>query len=80
MSQKSRTNDLIIEDSQEGETILGDGKSGVMALEEDEDQLPSRSGLTRPRSSNKPRLVGLGMSGPIMSTDVRYLCFRNNFV
>ncbi|XP_052245400.1 probable ubiquitin carboxyl-terminal hydrolase MINDY-4 isoform X2 [Dreissena polymorpha] len=62
-------NDLVIEDSVEGETILGDGKAGVMSLEEEEDQLPTRSLQSRPRSSNKPRSVGLGMSGPIINTE-----------
>ncbi|XP_060606069.1 probable ubiquitin carboxyl-terminal hydrolase MINDY-4 [Ruditapes philippinarum] len=62
---KSNNSDLVIEDSHEGETLLGDGKSGVLQLEEEEDQLPTRTMQSRPRSAAKP--MSLGMSGPITS-------------
>lgn len=64
---KQNHSDLVIEDSHEGETVLGDGKSGVLQQEEDEDQLPARVVQTRPRSAVKPR--ALGMSGPITNTE-----------
>lgn len=64
---KSHQSDLVIEDSHEGETVLGDGKLGVLQLEEEEDQVPSRVIQNRPRSSNRPRT--LGMSGPILTTE-----------
>ena len=60
----------MIEDSHEGETVLGEGKSGVLQQEEDEDQLPDRNHPHRPKSSNKPRILSLGMSGPITNTEV----------
>ncbi|XP_053394221.1 probable ubiquitin carboxyl-terminal hydrolase MINDY-4 isoform X2 [Mercenaria mercenaria] len=65
--QKSSNSDLVIEDSHEGETVLGDGRSGVLQLEEEEDQLPTRTVQSRPRSAAKPR--SLGMSGPITSNE-----------
>ncbi|KAL4222611.1 hypothetical protein ACF0H5_018652 [Mactra antiquata] len=64
---KGSNSDLVIEDSHEGETVLGDGKSGVLQLDDDEDQLPTRVAQNRPRSSVKPR--SLGMSGPIINTE-----------
>ena len=69
-TDKVNSNDLVIEDSTEGETILGQGRAGVMQLEP-EDQLPTQPKLTqsRPRSSAKTRTLG-GMSGPITSTEV----------
>lgn len=60
----------MIEDSHEGETVLGDGRSGVMNVEQETDQLPTRGVMSRPRSAAKSRPVGLGMSGPIVSTEV----------
>ncbi|XP_052812235.1 probable ubiquitin carboxyl-terminal hydrolase MINDY-4 [Mya arenaria] len=69
MLKKGSNSDMVIEDSTEGETILGDGRAGVLSLEEEEDQLPSRQVQTRQRSANKARSVGLGMSGPITSTE-----------
>ena len=69
VSDKQHSNDLVIEDSTEGETVLGHGKAGVLQMEE-EDQLPTnpRTTQARPRSSAKHR--GLGISGPITSTEV----------
>lgn len=64
---KSYNSDLVIEDSHEGETVLGDGKSGILQQEEEEDQLPTCSVQSRPRSAAKPR--SLGMSGPITSNE-----------
>ena len=70
-TDKVSSNDLVIEDSTEGETVLGQGRAGVMQLES-EDQLPTQPKLTqsRPRSSAKNRSLGGGMSGPITSTEV----------
>lgn len=65
---KSNNSDLVIEDSHEGETLLGDGKSGVLQMEDEEDQLPTRTVQNRPRSTAKPR--SLGMFGPITNTEV----------
>ncbi|WAQ94498.1 MINY4-like protein [Mya arenaria] len=51
MLKKGSNSDMVIEDSTEGETILGDGRAGVLSLEEEEDQLPSRQVQTRQRNS-----------------------------
>ncbi|XP_060086073.1 probable ubiquitin carboxyl-terminal hydrolase MINDY-4 [Ylistrum balloti] len=58
---KSETGDLVIEDNLESETILGDGKSGVLAQESPE--ITPSTQKSRPRSSTKHR----GLSGPVTS-------------
>ncbi|XP_069114259.1 probable ubiquitin carboxyl-terminal hydrolase MINDY-4 [Argopecten irradians] len=60
-SNRTETGDLVIEDNLESETILGDGKSGVLG--QDTSDVTSSTQKTRPRSSNKHR----GLSGPITS-------------
>ncbi|OWF43742.1 probable ubiquitin carboxyl-terminal hydrolase MINDY-4 isoform X2 [Mizuhopecten yessoensis] len=58
---KTKTGDLVIEDNLESETVLGDGKSGVLAQESAE-YTPSTQ-KSRPRSSAKHR----GLTGPVTS-------------
>ena len=68
---KSHNSDMVIEDSHEGESVMGEGKLGVMNVESEEDQLPTRGVMSRPRSAAKTRPVGYGMSGPITNTEVK---------
>lgn len=77
---KNHHSDLVIEDSHEGETVLGDGRSGVINTEPEEDQLPTRGVMSRPRSAAKSRPLGLGMSGPITNTEVKFLHILNRVV
>ncbi|XP_033762139.1 probable ubiquitin carboxyl-terminal hydrolase MINDY-4 [Pecten maximus] len=58
---KTETGDLVIDDNLESETVLGEGKSGVLA--QGSSEVTPSTQKTRPRSSNKHR----GLSGPVTS-------------
>ena len=58
----------MIDDDVEGETLLGDGRAGLM-VKEREDSLKHTSGMNRPKSKMR------GMPGPIASnTEVGQDC------
>lgn len=60
---RNGSQDLVIDDNVEGETLLGSGKAGLMDREDPKDSFPTPQRLQgRPISAKKK-----GMSGPITS-------------
>lgn len=60
---RNGSQDLVIDDNVEGETLLGSGKAGLMDREDPKDSFPTPQRLQgRPISAKKK-----GLSGPITS-------------
>ncbi|KAK3592961.1 hypothetical protein CHS0354_023182 [Potamilus streckersoni] len=61
---KRENNDLIIDENVEGETVLGEGKAGMLQKEEEQEQsLPKKQTQARPLSAKRR-----GLSGPVTSS------------
>ncbi|KAL3831767.1 hypothetical protein ACJMK2_023474 [Sinanodonta woodiana] len=61
---KKEHNDLIIDENVEGETVLGEGKAGMLQKEEEQEQsVPKKLTQARPLSAKRR-----GLSGPIISS------------